>query len=117
MNGGADFQCATDEKERKRLWQARYDCYYAALNLRPGSVGYVTDVCVPISNLAACIAKTKKVLSNTKLMATMLGHVGDGNFHVVFPLEPGNKDELAEAQQISDKIVDIALEIGGHQHG
>lgn len=113
IHGSGDFRWATDEIERKKLWQARYDSYYAALNRRPGSVGYVTDVCVPISRLAECIAKTKKILSNSNLMASMLGHVGDGNFHVVFPLEPGNKDELAEAQQISEQIVDIALKMDG----
>ena len=112
-HGSGDFRYATDENERKRLWQARYDSYYAALNRRPGSVGYVTDVCVPITRLAECIAKTKSILAVSNLLASMLGHVGDGNFHVVFPLEPGNKDELAEAQQISDQIVDIALKIDG----
>jgi D-lactate dehydrogenase (cytochrome) len=111
--GSGDFRWAIDDTERKKLWQARYDSYYAALNRRPGSVGYVTDVCVPISRLAECIAKTKKLLTNSNLMASMLGHVGDGNFHVVFPLEPGNKDELAEAQQLSDQIVDIALKMDG----
>ena len=111
--GSGDFRWATDESERKRLWQARYDSYYAALNRRPGSVGYVTDVCVPISQLAECIAKTKVVLAKSSLVPSILGHVGDGNFHVVFPLEPDNKDELAEAQQLSHQIVDIALEMDG----
>ena len=108
-----DFRWATDENERKRLWQARYDSYYAALNRRPGSVGYVTDVCVPISRLAECIAKTKTLLATSDLVPSILGHVGDGNFHVVFPLEPDNKDELAEAQRLSQQIVDIALEMDG----
>ncbi len=112
-HGSGDFRWTTDETERKRLWQARYDSYHAALNRRPGSVGYVTDVCVPISQLAECIAETQKLLNNSNLIAFMLGHVGDGNFHVVFPLEPGNKDELAEAQQISEQIVDIALKMDG----
>ncbi len=116
-HGSADFRWATDENERKRLWQARYNSYYAALNLRPGSVGYVTDVCVPISRLAECIARTKMLLSNTYLLATMLGHVGDGNFHVVFPLEAENNEELAEAQKISEQIVDIALEMKGTSTG
>ena len=113
QHGGGDFQWATDESERKRLWQARYDSYYAALNRRSGSVGYVTDVCVPISRLAECIAKTKALLAKSDLVPSLLGHVGDGNFHVVFPLEPDNTDELAEAQQLSHQIVDIALEMGG----
>ena len=112
-HGSGDFRWATDESERKRLWQARYDSYYAALNRHPGSVGYVTDVCVPISQLAACIAKTKALLAKSSLVPSILGHVGDGNFHVVFPLEPDNKDELAEAQQLSHQIVDIALEMDG----
>ena len=116
-NGSIDFRWATDEKDRKRLWQARYDSYYAALNLRPGSVGYVTDVCVPISQLVECITRTKTILANTNLLATMLGHVGDGNFHVVIPLEPGNSDELNEARNISNQIVDIALEMGGTSTG
>lgn len=116
-HGSSDFRWATDENERKKLWQARYNCYYAALNLRPGSVGYVTDVCVPISHLTECIVRTKTLLSNTYLLATMLGHVGDGNFHVVFPLEPGNKKELEDARKISDQIVDIALEMEGTSTG
>ena len=111
--GGEDFRWATDEKDRKELWQARYDCYYASLNLRRGSIGYVTDVCVPISNLAACISETKDVLSRSQLLYTILGHVGDGNFHVVFPLEPGNKDELAEVRSLSSQIVEIALRMEG----
>ena len=115
--GSSDFRWATDENQRKKLWQARYNSYYAALNLRPGSVGFVTDVCVPISRLAECIAETKELLSNTNLLATMLGHVGDGNFHVVFPLEAGNNEELAEARRISDQIVDISLALEGTSTG
>lgn len=111
--GGSNFQWTSDETERMKLWQARYNCYYASLNLRPGSVGYVTDVCVPISNLAACILQTKQVLSRSNLLYTILGHVGDGNFHVVFPLEPKDKGELAEARRLSSQIVDIALMMEG----
>jgi len=113
LHGSGDFRWATDGAERKRLWQARYDSYYAALNRRPGSVGYVTDVCVPISRLAECIEKTKARLATSGLTPSILGHVGDGNFHVVFPLEPDNTDELAEAQRLSREIVDIALEMDG----
>ena len=112
-HGSGDFRWATDENERQRLWQARYDSYYAALNRRPGSVGYVTDACVPITRLAECIDKTKGLLEKSSLPATMLGHVGDGNFHVVFALEPDNSSELAEAQHLSHQIVDIALKMDG----
>ena len=96
-HGSGDFRWATDENERKRLWQARYDSYYAALNRRPGAVGYVTDVCVPISELAECIAKTKALLATSYLVPSILGHVGDGNFHVVFPLEPNNKGRISRS--------------------
>ncbi len=112
-HGSGDFRWATDENQRKKLWQARYDSYYAALNRHPGSVGYVTDVCVPITRLAECIARTKALLEKSSVIPSILGHVGDGNFHVVFPLEPDNNNELAEAQQFSHQIVDIALEMGG----
>ena len=112
-HSSGDFRWATDETERKRLWQARYDSYYAALNRRPGSVGYVTDVCVPISRLAECIAKTKVLLATSYLVPSILGHVGDGNFHVVFPIDPIMSNELTEAQRLSDQIVDIALEMDG----
>lgn len=109
----ADFQWTTEENQRNRLWKARYDSYYAILNMRPGSVGYVTDACVPISRLTECITKTKELLDKSDMIAVLLGHVGDGNFHVVFPLEPNNRDELATAQRLSQQIVDIALEMEG----
>ena len=112
-HGGEDFQWAAGEKERNRLWQARYDSYYASLALRPGSVGYVTDVCVPISRLADCILKTKQEVQASGLIAPLLGHVGDGNFHVVFPLDPNRPEELKEAQRLSQLFVEYALQMDG----
>ena len=112
-HGGEDFQWAAGEEERNRLWQARYDSYYASLSLRPGSVGYVTDVCVPISRLADCILKTKQELQASGLVAPLLGHVGDGNFHVVFPLDPDRPEELKEAQRLSQLFVEYALQMDG----
>ena len=112
-HGGEDFQWATGEEERNRLWQARYDSYYASLALRPGSVGYVTDVCVPISRLADCILKTKQEIQASGIIAPLLGHVGDGNFHVVFPLDPNRPEELEEAQRLSQLFVEYALQMGG----
>ena len=111
--GGEDFQWAAGEEERNRLWQARYDSYYASLALRPGSVGYVTDVCVPISRLADCILKTKQEIQASGLVAPLLGHVGDGNFHVVFPLDPNRPEELKEAQRLSQLFVEYALQMDG----
>ena len=112
-HGGEDFQWAAGEAERNRLWQARYDSYYASLALRPGSVGYVTDVCVPISRLADCILKAKEEIQASGLVAPLLGHVGDGNFHVVFPLDPDRPEELKEAQRLSQLFVEYALQMDG----
>ena len=111
--GGDDFQRATDRTERDKLWQARHDGYYAALAMRSNSVGYVTDVCVPVSQLADCIARTKQELRSTKIPAPLFGHVGDGNFHVVFPIDPDSPAELAEVQALSERIVEFALQCGG----
>ncbi|REJ90393.1 MAG: FAD-binding protein [Planctomycetota bacterium] len=111
--GGGEFRWATDRPERDRLWQARYDSYYACLALRPNSVGYVTDVCVPISNLAECLRRAKRYAAESRLPAPVFGHVGDGNFHVVIVIDKDSEDDLAEAQQIGRRIVDDALELDG----
>lgn len=112
-HGAEDFRWATGQKERDRLWQARYDAYYASRTMRPGSVGYVTDVCVPVSRLAECILRTREELEASSLIAPLFGHVGDGNFHVVFLIDPDRPDELAEARQFGERIVEFALEMGG----
>ena len=112
-HGGENFRWATEAKERERLWQARYDSYYASRALRPGAVGYVTDVCVPITRLAAAIARTREALRGTSLPAPLYGHVGDGNFHVVLLIDPDRPGELREARTLGRRIVDIALELGG----
>ena len=111
--GGGPFRWATAEGERDRLWQARYDAYYASRALRPGSVGYVTDVCVPITALARCIHQTRAALVDLDFPAPLFGHVGDGNFHVVCLIEPGNAEELAQVQRLGEQIVEWALQAGG----
>lgn len=112
-HGGENFQSAVDPAARKRLWQARYDSYYAALALREGAVGYVTDVCVPVSQLAVSIADAQQRMAASSIPATLFGHVGDGNYHVVFLIQPGADEELAEVSQIHQQIVDHALSLGG----
>ena len=112
-HGGQEFRWATDGGERSRLWQARHDGYYATLGLRDGSIGYVTDVCVPVTALAECIGRTKAELADATVPAPLFGHVGDGNFHVVFPILPGNREELAQVERLSRRIAEIALELGG----
>jgi D-lactate dehydrogenase (cytochrome) len=111
--GGAAFRWATTAEERSRLWQARHDAYYAALALRPGSKGLATDVCVPISRLAECIRETKEDLAHSPIPYALVGHVGDGNFHLVFMIDPNRPDEVAEANRLNERMVLRALAIEG----
>jgi D-lactate dehydrogenase (cytochrome) len=112
-NGGEDFRWATSQEERSKLWQARHDAYYAALALRPGSKGWATDVCVPISRLAECIAETKIDLAQSSIPSALAGHVGDGNFHLIFMIDPNRPEEIAEASRLNDRMVTRALDMDG----
>ena len=112
-NGGEDFRWATSQEERSKLWQARHDAYYAALALRPGSKGWATDVCVPISRLAECIAETKIDLAESSIPSALAGHVGDGNFHLIFMIDPNRPEEIAEASRLNDRMVTRALAMDG----
>jgi D-lactate dehydrogenase (cytochrome) len=112
-NGGAGFHWATRPEDRSRLWQARHDAYYAALALRPGCGGWATDVCVPISRLADCILETKADLGQSRLLAPLVGHVGDGNFHLVFLVKPDDPEEMAEAAHLNERMVLRAITMGG----
>ncbi len=112
-HGGADFRWATTAEARSKLWQARHDAYYAALALRPGSKGWATDVCVPISRLAQCIGETKEDLAQSPIPSALVGHVGDGNFHLVFMIDPNRPEEIAEASRLNDRMVARALAMEG----
>ena len=112
-NGGAAFRCATDATERARLWKARHSAYFAALALRPGCECLVADVCVPISQLADAVADARRDLDTAGLLAPIVGHVGDGNFHVLFLLKPGAADEWQRAEKVYDAMIDRALRVGG----
>jgi D-lactate dehydrogenase (cytochrome) len=112
-HGGDDFRWSTTAGERAKLWRARHDAYYAALASRPGSKGWATDVCVPISRLAECIAETKKDLAQSVVPSALVGHVGDGNFHLVFMIDPDRPEEIAEASRLNDRMVARALAMEG----
>ncbi len=112
-HGGAHFRWAERTEDRTRLWQARHDALYAALALRPGARAWSTDVCVPIGALAQCIAETRADIDASGAMATMLGHVGDGNFHVIFLLDPDRPEEFEEAERLNDRMVARALALDG----
>ena len=116
-HGGDDFRWATSSEERSKLWQARHDAYYAALALRPGSKGWATDVCVPISRLAECIIETKRDLAQSPIPYALVGHVGDGNFHLVFMIDPNRPEEVAEASRLNDRMVARALAMEGTSTG
>ncbi|MBM3532335.1 MAG: FAD-binding protein [Alphaproteobacteria bacterium] len=112
-HGGTDFKWATRQEDRTKLWEARHRAYYSALALRPGAKGWPTDVCVPISRLAECILETKKDIEESGLLAPMVGHVGDGNFHLVYVIDPENPEELRRASAHNDRMIARALAMGG----
>jgi D-lactate dehydrogenase (cytochrome) len=112
-HGGMDFEWATKPEERTRLWQARHDAYFACLQLRPGSRAVSTDVCVPISRLAECIAVTNEDIAQASMPVPLFGHAGDGNFHLMILVDPAKPDELAEAEAINHRLVERALAMDG----
>jgi D-lactate dehydrogenase (cytochrome) len=111
--GGRAFQWATRLEDRERLWKARHDALYAALALRPGSRAWSTDVCVPISRLADCIVETRRDHADTPFPVPLVGHAGDGNFHLLYVLDPGNPAELETAARLNERLVARAQAMGG----
>ena len=112
-NGGRSFARAVTPEARAQLWQARHDAYYAALAMRPGSRGWTTDACVPISRLADCILETKRDIAASHLVAALVGHVGDGNFHMIFPVNPDDPADISEAERLSGRLAERAIAMGG----
>jgi D-lactate dehydrogenase (cytochrome) len=111
--GGRGFEWATQLEDRERLWQARHNAHYAALALRPGCRSWAGDVCVPISRLADCIIETKQDHENAPFPVCLVGHAGDGNFHLVYLLDPASATELEEARRLNARMVARALAMGG----
>ena len=110
---GADFAWASKPEERSKLWKARHDAHYANMQLRPGAKAWPTDVCVPISRLAQCIAETRDDIERSGLLAPIVGHVGDGNFHVDMVLDPDDAGEVARATALNKRRVSRALSMDG----
>ena len=106
--GGGEFRWAERPEDRTKLWQARHDAYWAARGLRPGAEIVTTDVCVPISSLAACVGETREDIERTGLLAPIVGHVGDGNFH-----DASSTSERQAVQGFLDRLVDRALRMDG----
>jgi D-lactate dehydrogenase (cytochrome) len=112
-NGGDGFQWATTTEDRAKLWHARHNAFYAAVALRPGAKAWTTDVCVPISRLADCVLQTREDVQRSTLIAPLVGHAGDGNFHLIFNIYPDDANELAQVKEINARLVRRALEMGG----
>jgi D-lactate dehydrogenase (cytochrome) len=112
-NAGSDFSWVTRPEDRTRLWRARHDAYFATLALRPGAKAWSTDACVPISRLADCIVESKRDLDESMLTGTLVGHVGDGNFHMLYLVNPDSPEEMAEALRLNERLVTRAIDMGG----
>ena len=111
--GGNAFQRAERAEDRSRLWKARHEVYYACMAFRPGRKNMGTDACVPISELAACLAETEADIARTNLAAPIVGHVGDGNFHLGIMYDPEQPDEVVEAEGLARRVGERAIRMGG----
>jgi D-lactate dehydrogenase (cytochrome) len=112
--GAAAFDWATHEEDRTKLWQARHDAFWATKSLMPGKEESIaTDVCVPISRLAECVVETQKDLAENKIYGPIIGHVGDGNFHVVLFCDRSNPEEVNNVKAVYSRMIKRALAMGG----
>ncbi|MFS8039286.1 FAD-binding oxidoreductase [Xanthobacter sp. AM11] len=111
--GGGPSVFAVKPEERSKLWQARHDAYWSVLPLRPGAKAVATDVCVPISRLADCVMETKRDIEDMGLIAPIVGHVGDGNFHTTLMVDVDDPEDLAKAKHYMKRLVERALAMGG----
>ena len=111
------FAWSDKQSEIDKLWSSRHNAYYAALNLCPGKKAFTTDVCVPISCLTKCILDTKEDIESSELIAPIVGHVGDGNFHLILLINPEDIEEVNEAKKINDRLVERAIKMGGTSTG
>ena len=116
-HGGSGLEWARRTEDRNRLWKARHDAYYAAKALRPGCEGYVTDCCVPIDRLATAIRRARAEIDRSGLVAPILGHVGDGNFHLIILLREGVETDLQTAHELAETLNLMAIELGGTMTG
>ena len=111
--GGDRFVWETREEDRQKLWQARHDAYFAVKGLRPGATIFATDACVPISRLADCVAETQADLVRLNLLAPIVGHVGDGNFHVQVLVDPNDAAETHAAEELIRRLAERAIAMDG----
>jgi D-lactate dehydrogenase (cytochrome) len=111
--GGGPFEWTVKAEDRTRLWQARHDGYWAAKALRQDSQPLASDVCVPISRLAECVVETQRDLQQTGLLGPIVGHVGDGNFHVALVVDKNDPKEMAATEKFLSRLTERAMRMGG----
>lgn len=111
--GGQAFQWATQAEDRRRLWTARHHAYFAAIQSHPGCRAISTDTCVPISRLAECLLESTAEVNATGLPYFLVGHVGDGNFHFGYLVDPEDSRQWAQAESLNDQLVARAIRLGG----
>ena len=112
-NNGSSFKWAKDLEERNQLWKARWDVYYSVKALINNGRVYSTDVCLPISNITECVNYAEEQAKKFGLRAPMVGHLGDGNFHVLLPFDPENKETYKKIREFNDLLINKALELKG----
>ena len=112
-HGAQGFKWAASLEDRNTLWQARHNAYYATVASRPGARAWTTDICVPISHLAECILETQADLAAANVVAPLVGHAGDGNFHLIIMLDPDDQAEFEKISRLSERLVERALKFGG----
>ncbi|MCX8098135.1 MAG: FAD-binding protein [Casimicrobiaceae bacterium] len=112
-HGGSDYAFADRPEERSRLWKARHDAYWAGLTYVPGKHAFSTDACVPISRLAECVLEARALAEASGLRCFIVGHVGDGNFHVLVTFNPTSREERARADRLAEDVARLALSMGG----
>ena len=115
--GGGPYSWATKEEDRQKLWQARHDAFWATKSLVPGKDAFATDVCVPISRLAECVSATQDDLAANGLYGPIVGHVGDGNFHVVLFCDRADPAEVKKVKEVYGRLIDRAIGMGGTSTG
>ena len=116
-HGGHGFQWATRPEDRNKLWQARHDGFMSVRMAFPGKDFWVTDVCVPISRLAEAIAQTRRDIAAAHMTAPMVGHVGDGNFHLTIPYDKSDPEDVARIENLNRRLVERAIRMGGTSTG
>ena len=117
LEGGSGVASATGDEDRRKLWRARHDAFWSVKSMWPGREMVVTDIAVPLSHLAACVGETARDIEASELKATLLGHVGYGNFHVIIAIDNNDQAELQRLEGFMERLVARAHSVDGTASG